>query len=357
MDFTFSTEQTEMAQAARRLLEDLCAPAELRRVFDAVDERSETRWQRLAELGLFAVLAPETAGGLGLSPCDFVLLAQESGRAALPEPLAEQAGVVVPALSELPAGATLLGPAAQGHSGVAVVHGHHPYALLPPRLTHWLLYRPEGVYLVEARQVRAHAVASMDAGRRLARADITPTPAHCIATGDAAWRAGVRALNRGALYAAAQCLGLTERLLELAVAYAKERSQFGRAIGSYQALKHQLADVAVKLEFARPVVYAAAARLAHTDARTMAAVSHAKLAAGDAAELAARTALQVHGAMGYSWEVDLHFFMKRAWALAGAWGDRSFHARRVQSLLTEGAFALGADTTFEYAAEPEGNPP
>jgi hypothetical protein len=61
--------------------------------------------------------------------------------------------------------------------------------------------------------------------------------------------------------------------------------------------------------------------------------------------------------MGYSWEVDLHFFMKRAWALAGAWGDRSFHARRVQSLLTEGAFALGADTTFEYAAEPEGNPP
>jgi alkylation response protein AidB-like acyl-CoA dehydrogenase len=101
----------------------------------------------------------------------------------------------------------------------------------------------------------------------------------------------------------------------------------------------------VKLEFARPVVYAAATRLGGTDARTEACASHAKLAASDAAELAARTAIQVHGAMGYSWELDLHFFMKRAWALAGAWGERSFHARRLQALVCSG-LALGPDQTF-----------
>jgi alkylation response protein AidB-like acyl-CoA dehydrogenase len=147
------------------------------------------------------------------------------------------------------------------------------------------------------------------------------------------------------VFSAAQCLGLTERMLTLAADYARERVQFGKPIGSYQAVKHHLASVAVKLEFARPVVYAAVTRLEGIDARTEACASHAKLAAADAAELAARTAIQVHGAMGYSWELDLHFFMKRAWALAGAWGERGFHARRLQALVCS-KLALGPDQTF-----------
>ena len=108
--------------------------------------------------------------------------------------------------------------------------------------------------------------------------------------------------------------------------------------------------MAVKLEFARPVVYAAVTRLADADARAEAAVSHAKLAAGDAAELAARTAMQVHGAMGYSWELDLHFYMKRAWALQGAWGERNLHARRLQALVCDGVLPLGPDQTFARTA-------
>jgi alkylation response protein AidB-like acyl-CoA dehydrogenase len=106
--------------------------------------------------------------------------------------------------------------------------------------------------------------------------------------------------------------------------------------------------VQVKLEFARPVVYAAATRLAQSSARAQTVASHAKLAASDAAELAARTAIQVHGAMGYSWEVDLHFYMKRAWGLAGAWGDRMFHARRVQAALFAEQVATGPDCTFAH---------
>lgn len=338
-----------MAGALRALTDDICAGAELRRIFDGSDSAARERWQRLAEMGLFGVFAPQELGGLGLSDADFVLLAEEAGRAALPEPLIEQAAVAVPALCELaatPALAALASSAVRGESRFAVLHPLCELANVPPDATHWLLCEGAGVRLFAAAEVSPRAQRSIDAGRRLYALDAPAGAAGLIAQAEHARMITARAGNRGALYAAAQCLGLAERMLALAVDYAKERVQFGRPIGSYQAIKHQLANVAVKLEFARPVVYAAVARVAGLDAPSCAAVSHAKLAAGDAADLAARTAIQVHGAMGYSWELDLHFFMKRAWALQGAWGDRNFHARRVQSLVCEGALALGPEETF-----------
>ncbi len=158
-----------------------------------------------------------------------------------------------------------------------------------------------------------------------------------------------RAFERGALFAAAQSLGVGARMLEIGVAYACERRQFGQPIGAYQGLKHQFASAQVKLEFARPVVYAAAALVATAPGRAAVAVSHAKLAAVAAADACARIAMQAHGAMGYSWEVDLHFYMKRAWALAGAWGDGSFHARRLQAALWSGRRPLGPGHTFAAA--------
>jgi alkylation response protein AidB-like acyl-CoA dehydrogenase len=349
MDFTFTEEQRMMASALRELTADLCAPEKLRALFDGRDSASEARWQRLAELGLFAVLAPTGSGGLGLTDVDFVLLAEEAGRAALPEPLTEQAALAVPALAELTAGAAaarLMPALASGAARIGVAHPQNPLTHVPPGLTHWLLCTPERVALAEAGEVRALARPSVDAGRRLLEPSLSGSAGATLATGAAAAAVCERVLNRGSVYGAAQCLGLAERMLALAADYAKERVQFGKPIGAYQAVKHHLASVAVKLEFARPVVYAAVTRVADLDARARAAASHAKLAAGDAADLAARTAMQVHGAMGYSWELDLHFFMKRAWALAGAWGDRSFHARRIQALVCDATLALGPDQTF-----------
>jgi len=351
VDFTFSDEQRMMAGALRTLLDDICAPAALRRVFEGQDgAAAEGRWQRLGELGLFGVLAPESRGGMGLGDADFVLLAEEAGRAALPEPLAEQAGVAVPALSEaVSAGAPLaeiLGRAAEGSARIAVAHPLCPYANVPPAPTYWLVCQGDTVSLYEAAAVAAVPEASIDAGRRLVRPDLPHAGGERLAAGEAGRALSARIANRAALYTAAQCLGLAERLIQLAVAYAVARSQFGKPIGAYQAIKHHLASAQVRLEFARPVVHAAVARLTELGAQAAAAISHAKLAAGDAADLAARTAMQVHGAMGYSWEVDLHFYMKRAWALAGTWGDRNFHARRVQSLVCGGALALGPEETF-----------
>ncbi len=323
MDFTFTEEQQMMAGAFRELAADICAPQVLRALFDGRDDQAESRWTRLAEMGLFGVLAAESDGGLGLTDAHFVLLAEEAGRAALPEPLADQAGVALPALRTLsshPQVAALLPQLAAGSARIAVVHPSNPYAWSPPALTHWLACDTEAVYLLAAADVQTVAQPSVDAGRCLLRPAALPPGAHPIVRDGAAAELAERLLNRGALYAAAQGLGVAERMLTISVEYAKERHQFGKPIGSYQAIKHHLASVAVKLEFARAAVYAAVAHVQDLGARSLAAVSQAKLAATDAADLAARTAIQVHGAMGYSWEVDLHFYMKRAWALSGCLG-------------------------------------
>jgi alkylation response protein AidB-like acyl-CoA dehydrogenase len=132
-------------------------------------------------------------------------------------------------------------------------------------------------------------------------------------------------LNLAALMSAAQLVGLADAMLHQATEYAKIRTQFGQPIGAFQGIKHQLASCAVAIEFAKPVVWRAAAAMQEGLESAAIHVSHAKLAATDAAMLTAETAIQVHGAMGYTYEVDLHFWMKRSWALAGAWGSRAFH--------------------------------
>jgi alkylation response protein AidB-like acyl-CoA dehydrogenase len=365
MDFTFTHEQRMMAAAFRELTADICAPERIRALFEAPGAGAavcsqedltemEGRWRRLAEMGLPGVLAPESAGGMGLQDADFVLIAEEAGRAALPEALVDHAGVAVPLLAEL-AGhervARLLPQATNGEARVMVAHQRNPFVAGAAEATHWLVCEDEAIHLLEKSQVRLTPQASIDVPRRPCSVEAGTSADTIVASAVTAKRAAARALQRGALYTAAQCVGLAERLIDIAVTYARERVQFGKPIGSYQAIKHQLANVQVKLEFARPVVHAAAARLTDLDARALAAVSHAKLAGTDAADLAARTAIQVHGAMGYSWEVNLHFYMKRAWALAGVWGDRSFHARRVQGLLDAGALALGPAQTFERGQE------
>jgi alkylation response protein AidB-like acyl-CoA dehydrogenase len=137
------------------------------------------------------------------------------------------------------------------------------------------------------------------------------------------------AFDRGALGTAAQLVGLARRMLDLTVEYAKARQQFGVPIGSFQAVKHHLADSRIAIEFARPLVYRAAWSITEGDPDASTHVSMAKALASDAATLTAGQALQCHGAIGYSYEYDLHLFMKRAWALAATWGDAAWHRARV----------------------------
>ena len=148
-------------------------------------------------------------------------------------------------------------------------------------------------------------------------------------TGDARPADVARAFEFGALATTAQLLGAGQAMLDMSVEYAKQRSQFGRPIGSYQAIKHKLADVHIALELARPLVFGAALSLADDSPDTARDVSAAKAAASDAALLSARTALQVHGAIGYTAENDLSHWLLRVQALHSAWGDPASHRRRV----------------------------
>jgi len=143
-----------------------------------------------------------------------------------------------------------------------------------------------------------------------------------------------RAFEFGALATAAQLVGAGQAMLDAAVEYAKQRSQFGTVIGTYQAIKHKLADVLIALEMARPLVYGAALALADGSVATARDVSAAKVAAADAALLAARSALQTHGAIGFTQEHDLSLLLLRVQALRPAWGDPTWHRRRVLEALT-----------------------
>jgi hypothetical protein len=156
-----------------------------------------------------------------------------------------------------------------------------------------------------------------------------------------------RMLDIAALMTAAQLVGGAERMLEFATGYAQLRKQFGQPIGAFQAVKHHLATTAVKIAFARPVLLRAAYAAEHRHARADLHISHAKIATTDAAMSAAETSIQVHGAMGYTYEVDLHYWLKRAWALSGAWGDRSYHEHRLAQAVIGETVALGPDLTFE----------
>ncbi len=367
MDFTFTEEQRMMATAVRELLDDVAAPAVLRAAAGAPELNEgpaaggddPQRWARLVELGLPGMLAPEVVGGLGLQDIDFVLVAEEVGRAALPENLVEHAGIAVPLLAacSAPRAQAWLTRAAAGEVRLAVGHPLNATVLGAAASDALLLFQGDEVHLVERAAATLQRQASVDRLRSLATVTWTPAAATLLAGGAEGAALRELAFARGAVVNAAQALGLAERMVRIAVDYASTRQQFGKPIGSYQALKHHMADVQVQLEYARPVVYAAAARLAEFAAgvssgagtagataatapallaRLNAVVSGAKLMAMEAADLAGRKGLQLHGAMGYSWEVDLHFYVKRAWALAGSWGDRAWHQRRLESLVLDG---------------------
>jgi alkylation response protein AidB-like acyl-CoA dehydrogenase len=335
--FAFTDDQKLFRDTVRALLEKACTADVVRRAWDAQSEgRSPSLWSQLAELGVVGLTVPEAHGGLGLSEIDFVLLLEESGRAALPEPIVETSAVGVPLLAEtandelcrawLPRVAAGQARLAVGLENAAFVADAHVADLL-------LLQSGDELHALPRAGVKLTPEHSVDGARRLFRVAWSPSPATRIAAGPAARAALARAFDRGALGASAMLLGLARHLIDVTVEYAKVRKQFGSAIGSFQAVKHHLADALVKLEFARPVVYRAAYSMSRMPESSPLHVSMGKAYASEAALLAARAALQCHGAIGYSYEHDLHLWMKRAWALAAAWGDTPWHRARVGTLV------------------------
>ncbi|MCV7379727.1 acyl-CoA dehydrogenase [Mycobacterium alsense] len=274
-------------------------------------------WERLAELGVTALAVPEEFDGIGAGPVDLVVALERLGRWCVPGPVAESVAVAPVLLASDDHAERCAALAAGGLVATVALPPHVPRAADADAAGLVLLATlNETGGVSEARPGDRHA--SVDPSRRLY--DVT-------ATGHT-WQADTkRAYEFGALATAAQLVGAAEALLHGAVDYAKQRSQFGRVIGSYQAIKHKLADVHIAVELARPLVYGAALTLDRRD------VSAAKAAASEAALLAARASLQTHGAIGFTQEHDLSLWLLRVQALRSAWGTPEDHRRRVLEAL------------------------
>jgi alkylation response protein AidB-like acyl-CoA dehydrogenase len=322
--FQFTDEQTQFRAAVRELLEKECPPAHVRAMWESASGHSPELWEKLARMGVVGLTVPEEHGGMGLDEVDLVLILEETGRAAVPDPVVETTAVGAPLLRDVGALDRLPrdGVVTVGLDALPHVTGADVADLL-------VLQRDDELHALTRQAVELTRQPSLDGARRLFTVTWQPGDRTRVAGGDDAIRAAALAFDRGALAAAAQLLGVADRLIEMAADHARQREQFGRPIGSFQAVKHHLANALLALEFARPVTYRAAFSVATDDDERATHVSMAKAYASDAAALAARTALQVHGAIGYTWEHDLHLWMKRAWALAAAWGDPSWHRARV----------------------------
>lgn len=347
MDFRFTEDQLTFQDSLRKALEKECTPEHLRALWDTDSGRSADRWAKLAGLGLLGVLIPEAHGGLGMNEVDLVLLLEETGRVALPEPVVETAAIGAPLLSATKLADHWLPRVAAGTAIVTIGHPLNPFVTDAHVADVLLLFHADELHAVPRDAVSLQRQACSDPSRRLFRVDWTPSAATRLAGGADARRLGDAALDRAAFACAAQLLGIGQQMLDLGVRYATERQQFGKPIGSFQAIKHLLANVAVRIEFARPVVYRAAFSVAHDAPARAVDVSHAKLAASEAAVLAAKTVHQVHGAMGYTWECDLHIWMKRAWALDVTWGTSAWHRGRVAAAVIDGGASA---PTFGYTA-------
>lgn len=355
MRFAFTDDQLAFRDAVSDLLTKECSPAVLRAAWpdgtDAFGARKgegtradpgsvDAVWTALADMGVLGIAVSEDHGGLGMSELDWVLIAEETGYAAVPHPFVETACVVAPLIDELDDPHGVLDELVGGRRRAAALPlgttlvpwaDDVTYLLTLDRRTDggWLARRvTAGMAVGDDEEHRRHLIETMDAGRHVAQLSVWETD-DGLAEGDAA----ARAFDRGALGTAAQLVGLGRRMLDLTVDYVKERKQFGVPVGSQQAVKHQLADSAMKLRFAAPAVYGAAWALATDDPDASRAVSTAKALASDAARFTARRALQCHGAIGYTVECDLHLYLKRSEALVRTWGDAAWHRRRVGTLL------------------------
>jgi alkylation response protein AidB-like acyl-CoA dehydrogenase len=353
MNFTFDDDQLAYRDAVDAMLQGEVTADRIRARWETSTGIDEALVAQVQALGLGSMLVPESLGGLGLGAVDFILLAEACGRVALPEAVVDSVMVATPLLVDvldrgLGNGSVqrVIEGLCAGDLSVGVGHPINPCINFADSTDWLLLARGEALYLVPTDQVELHAVKSVDPSRRLFEVSFEPNPEHRIADGDAGatlWRS---TLNRGALATAAVLLGLADGIVRQCVQYSSDRQQFGRPIGANQAVKHLMADVAVQMEYARPVIHRAAYTVGVAPTRADFAVSHAKVVAARAALLAGRNGIQVHGAMGYTWECDLHIWVKRAWALTREYGGEGFHKNRIHQWLQQPNALLGPEFTF-----------
>ncbi|MBD0842616.1 acyl-CoA dehydrogenase family protein [Streptomyces sp. TRM68416] len=298
MRFLLDPEQRAFTDSLGAMLTAADTPSVVRDWSRGDHASGRALWARIAEAGVFALAVPEAYDGVGLRPVELALAFVELGRHAVPGPLVENVAAAV-----LLGGCGLVKPLASGET-LATVAPDGRYALDGDAAGVRLALTPQGLFLSPGHgPVRP----SLDPARRLTALE----PGGELLTREPPVD---DALALARLTTAAQALGVGLALLDRTVAHVRRRTQFGVPVGSFQAVKHRLADARIALDFARPLVLGAALTMAAPD------IAAAKLTACEAAHTTARTALQLHGAIGYTAEYDLSLWLTKARALRTAWG-------------------------------------
>ena len=337
MDFDLSADQVALQSAARELLSAECSIERVRAAvqtggFDAA------LWAAMIDQGWTAIAVPETQGGLGLGTVEIAVLLEQVGAHLAPVPLTQQLlGLAV--LADSPWGAKLISgeaiaaaartPLTRNSDGSVsgrpepVIYGARADVLVAPCA--------DELVAVDLSAVERTPEPAMDQTRELAWVTLDHASAQTV--GDTA--AVNNHLDRAALYHSAEMLGGATTVMNLAVEYAKHREQFGRPIGSFQAVKHRCADMLVDVEGMRSAVYHAAWAVGTDDPEAPVAAATAKIWCSDAALRVAESALQVHGGIGFTWESDVHLYLKRAQLDQTAFGDARHHRERLAAMLTQ----------------------
>ena len=348
MRFASTEEQAQLRDAMRRFLAAHSPPSAVRRLMATADGWDAAVWRRLCqELAVAGVHVPEAYGGQGFTFAELAVVVEEMGRALYCGPYfsstvlgstaileaatAEECAELLPALAAGERRATLAVAETEGwqldHIRLAATDGR-----LTGCKSHVLDGASADLILVAAREtggagrgglslyavdagaggVAVQPLTPLDETRKLARLAFENVPARCLGTAGGSETALGRTLQLGAVALANEMVGGAERLLESAVGYAKERVQFGRAIGSFQAVKHRCAELLLAVELAKSAAYRAASAATEDDADLPALASLAKAAAAEAYMQAARDCIQIHGGIGFTWDNDTHLWYKRA---------------------------------------------
>ncbi len=349
MQFGLSESQQILKSNARKFFAAECPITEVRRIMETDTAHDPKLWSSMAEQGFLGVVFPEEAGGMGLGFVELAALAEEMWRALVPGAF----------LSNLFAGAILHATGATRHlatisngektATVALLErsaSWNPDAVEMPTLVGEKMFVPDAasadlmvvvardadalaLYLVESHAVTKTVMPAMDLTRRLYKVTFDHPAAELLAKGDEAHAALDHAMNVVTVALCAEMTGGMQRMLDIAVEYAKTRKQFGKPIGQFQAVQHQCADMLLFTESARSAAYYAAYTMTEGNSDAPTAVSVAKAYASDACRETGNRAVQVQGGMGFTWENDTHLFYRRAKASEMAFGDATYHRERI----------------------------
>lgn len=368
MDFSFSDEQIELGKVVRSFLSDHASEQELRRVIAGDRGWDQKVWTRLAEeIGLQGLAIPEAYGGSGFGLLELGVVFEEMGRALFPSPFLSSIGLAASALlasgderacvdylpgiaaGEIVATLALTDETgswtedavttrAEQDAGAWRVSGIKTYVLDGHTADLLLVVARSaagvGVFAVEpsAEGVTARSLPTVDVTRKQARIELHDAPARLIGADGSGWPAVERALRIGAVLLAAEQVGGSAAVLDMAVDYAKTRHQFGRPIGSFQAVKHQTADMLLRLEAARSGSQYALWSAASDSKDLPVAAGLAKVYCSEAFTHCAEANLQIHGGIGFTWEHRAHLYLRRAKSTETLFGSPTFHRERLAVL-------------------------